>query len=99
MLVCPANILNEIKSSQKDILLLGKKKKILYSLKRISDQINIEAAKTSVIDLKSYRERLTDIDFINLIKNLPKEYLTIYHKGTQWLTNLGVLKISNEIQS
>ena len=93
------NILNEIKSSQKDILLLGKKKKILYSLKRISDQINIEAAKTSVIDLKSYRERLTDIDFINLIKNLPKEYLTRYHKGTQWLTNLGVLKISNEIQS
>lgn len=93
------NILKEIKNSQKDILLLGKEKKLIYSLKRINAQINIEAAKTSVIDLKSYRERLTDKDFINLIKNLPKEYLTIYHKGTQWLTNLGVLKISNEIQS
>jgi len=92
-------ILKDIKSNQKDTLLSGKEEKIYYSLKRIGDQINIEAAKTSVIDLKSYRERLSEADFINLIKNLPKEYLTNYHKGTQWLTNVGSLKISNEIQS
>ncbi|MFX1424857.1 MAG: hypothetical protein ACFFBE_00270 [Promethearchaeota archaeon] len=92
-------IINDIKNSRKDKLLLGKEKKLFYSQKKINEQINVEAAKNSVIDLKSYRERLTDTDFINLIKNLPKEYLTKYHKGTQWLTNLGVLKISNEVQS
>jgi hypothetical protein len=65
----------------------------------IQEQVNIEAAKNSVVDLKTYRERITEEDFINLIKNLPKEYLSNYHKGTQWLTNLGTLRISKEIQS
>ncbi|MBY8990577.1 MAG: hypothetical protein KGD58_07475 [Candidatus Lokiarchaeota archaeon] len=93
------NIIKDIKKSQKDKLLSGKEEKSYYSLKKIKEQINVEAAKNSVIDLKSYRERLRDKDFIDLIKNLPKEYLTNYRKGTQWLTNLGTLKISNEIQS
>ncbi|MFX0082230.1 MAG: hypothetical protein ACFE94_10815 [Candidatus Hodarchaeota archaeon] len=93
------DIIKDIRMSQKDKLLLGKDKNTYYSLKKIQKQINQEAAKSSVIDLKSYRERLNDEDFINLIKNLPKDYLSNYHKGTQWLTNLGTLKISNEIQS
>ncbi|MFX1377055.1 MAG: hypothetical protein ACFFA0_14715 [Promethearchaeota archaeon] len=92
-------IIKDIKSSQKDKLLLANNRNTYYSLKKIQKQINIEAAKNSVIDLKSYRERLTDIDFINLVKSLPKDYISNYHKGTQWLTNLGVLKISNEIQN
>jgi len=92
-------IIKDIRHSQKDKLLLGKGKNTYYSLKKIQKQINREAAKNSVIDLKSYRERLIDEDFINLIKNLPKDYLSNYHKGTQWLTNLGTLKISSEIQS
>ncbi|MHA2186053.1 MAG: hypothetical protein ACXAAI_13755, partial [Promethearchaeota archaeon] len=91
-------IIKDIKSSLRDILLLGKNKNVYYSLKRIQGQINIEAAKTSVIDLKSYRDRLNEEDFILLIKNLPNEYLSKYHKGTQWLTNLGTLRISGEIQ-
>jgi hypothetical protein len=91
-------IIKDIKSSLRDILLLGKNKNVYYSLKRIQGQINIEAAKTSVIDLKSYRDRLNEEDFILLIKNLPNEYLSNYHKGTQWLTNLGTLRISGEIQ-
>lgn len=93
------DIIKDIRLSQKDKLLLGKDKNTYYSLKKIQKQINREAAKNSVVELKSYRERLTDEDFINLIKNLPKDYLSNYHKGTQWLTNLGTLKISNEIQS
>ncbi|MHA2281360.1 MAG: hypothetical protein ACXAC5_10945 [Promethearchaeota archaeon] len=93
------DIIEDIRISQKDVLLLGKNKVSYYSLKRIQEQINKEAAKNSVVDLKSYRERLTEEDFINLIKNLPREYLSSFHKGTQWLTNLGTLRISNEIQS
>ncbi|MFW9942425.1 MAG: hypothetical protein ACFFFT_15410 [Candidatus Thorarchaeota archaeon] len=93
------NIIKEIKESQKDKLLLGKDKSIYYSLKKIQKQINREAAKNSIVDLTSYRERLSDEDFILLIKNLPEGYLSNYHKGTQWLTNLGILKISNEIKS
>lgn len=93
------NIIKDIKISQKDELLQGQNKSSYYSLKMIQEQINIEAAKNSVVDLKSYRGRITDEDFINLIKKLPKEYLSSYHKGTQWLTNLGTLKISNEIQN
>jgi hypothetical protein len=93
------DIIKEIKFSQKDELLLGKNKISYYSLKMIQEQINTEAAKNSVVDLKQYRDRITEEDFINLVKKLPKEYLSNYHKGTQWLTNLGALKISNEIQN
>ena len=94
-----SDIIKEIKISQKDELLLGKNKVSYYSLKMIQEQINTEAAKNSVVDLKSYRSRIIDEDFINLIKKLPKEYLSSYHKGTQWLTNLGALRISKNIQN
>ncbi|MFX1481019.1 MAG: hypothetical protein ACFFCI_23300, partial [Promethearchaeota archaeon] len=91
--------IKNITLSTKDELLLGKENSTYYSLKEIQKKINIEAAKNSVIDLKSYRERLSEDDFIFLIKNLPKDYLSNYHKGAQWLTNLGTLRISNEVQS
>ncbi|MFW9824195.1 MAG: hypothetical protein ACFFE4_14720, partial [Candidatus Thorarchaeota archaeon] len=93
------NIIKDIEDLQKDDLLLGKNQTTYYSLKKILQQINQEAAKRSVIDLKIYRERLNEGDFIKLIKSLPKDYLSHFHKGTQWLTNLGTQKISNEIQS
>jgi hypothetical protein len=92
-------IINDIAISNKDDLLLSKSKKSYYSLKKIQKQINIEAAKRNSIDLKPFRKRLIDKDFIKLVKNLPKEYLTSFHKGTQWLTNLGLLKVKNEIES
>ncbi|MHA2036032.1 MAG: hypothetical protein ACW98X_06335 [Promethearchaeota archaeon] len=93
------DIIKDIRISQKDNLLLGKNKITYYSLKMIQEQVNREAAKNSVVDLKTYRERVTEEDFINLIKNLPQDYLSNYHKGTQWLTNIGTLRISKEIQS
>lgn len=92
------NILKDIGDFQNDRLLLGKNNKY-YSQKQIHKQINIEAAKNSVIDLRSYREKLTEEDFLKLVKYLPMEYLSNFHKGTQWITNLGALRISNEVQS
>ncbi|HEA71077.1 MAG TPA: hypothetical protein ENH98_04020, partial [archaeon] len=79
------DIIQDIKKTHKDKLLLGKNKNTYYSLKKIQAQINSEAAKSSVVDLKSYRDRLIAEDFINLIKNLPREYLSNFHKRTQWL--------------
>ena len=93
------DIIKDIRISQKEVLLLGKNKNSYYSLKMIQEQINKEATKNSVVDLKLYRARLTEEDFINLIKKLPREYLSSYRKGTQWLTNLGALKITNEIKN
>ncbi|MFX1327562.1 MAG: hypothetical protein ACFE91_05390 [Promethearchaeota archaeon] len=70
-----------------------------FSLKRIQNDINVNAAKNSIIELKPYRDILTEEDFIKLIKNLPKEFLSDFHKGTQWLTNLGIQKIMSEVQN
>ncbi len=92
-------IFKEILLEKKDKVLMGKDQDILYSLGRIQKQINSEAPKVSCIDLQDYRNKLTDSDFINLIKNLPQGYLTKYHKGTNWLTNLGKLKIEQEINN
>jgi hypothetical protein len=94
-----SRVINYISNSTKQVFLSGKNNTAYYSLKKIQQQINTEAAKNTSIDLKTYRERLTENDFIKLIKNLPKGYLTSFRKGTQWLTNVGLLKVKNEIEN
>ena len=79
--------------------LMGKNNDTYYSLKKIQEQIIATAAKNSSIDLKSYREKLRDDHFIKLIKNLPKTYLTKFRKGTNWLTNIGLIKVTTEIEN
>lgn len=92
-------IIYDISKSTNQKFLRSKDQKVYYSLKRIKKQINTEAAKQSIVDLKSNRSILLDEDFIKLIKNLPKGYLSHFRKGTQWLTNLGTLKINVEIKN
>ncbi len=92
-------IIRDISNLTKQVFLTGKDNAAYYSLKSIQQQINTEAAKNTAIDLKSYRERLTEKDFIKLIKNLPKGYLTYFRTGTQWLTNVGLLNVKKEIEN
>ncbi|MCK4780259.1 MAG: hypothetical protein KAT57_08725, partial [Candidatus Lokiarchaeota archaeon] len=92
-------IMKGISKSLKITFLKRKDQETYISLKKIQDQLNSEAAKGSVIDLKSYRQILFDEDFIRLVKNMPREYLSKFRKGTQWLTNLGVQKITNKVQN
>ena len=92
-------IMKGISKSMKNTFLKRKDQETYLSLKKIQDQLNSEAAKGSVIDLKSYRQILLDEDFIRLVKNMPREYLSKFRKGTQWLTNLGVQKITNKVQN
>jgi hypothetical protein len=92
-------IIKDISNSTKQVFLIGKNDAAYYSLKKIQKQINTEAAKNTSIDLKTYRGLLSDKDFIKLIKNLPKGYLTNFRKGTQWLTNVGLSKIKKEIEN
>ena len=92
-------IMKGISKSMKITFLKRKDQETYISLKKIQDQLNSEAAKGSVIDLKSYRQILFDEDFIRLVKNMPREYLSKFRKGTQWLTNLGVQKITNKVQN
>ncbi len=91
--------IENISKSMKITFLKRKDQETYISLKKIQIQINSEAAKGNIIDLKSYRRILLDEDFIRLIKNLPREYLSKFRKGTQWLTNLGAQKIRNEVQN
>lgn len=93
------HIVKEISISSKKKFLLGKKGTVYYSLRKIIQDINFKAAKDITVDLKPYRESLTEKSFIKLIKNLPKDYLTNYRKGAVLLTNLGLLKVKNEIES
>lgn len=98
----PQNFIDRIMkgiSSMKITFLKRKDQETYISLKKIQDQINSEAAKGSIIELKSYRQILLDEDFMRLVKNMPREYLSKFHKGTQWLTNLGEQKITNEVQN
>ena len=93
------NIIDEVSQNTKDVLLMGKNGKLFYSQKRINQRVNKEAAKTNAIDLKAYQKRLTVEDYSKLIKHLPKDYLSKYHEGTQYLTNLGLINSRKEIEN
>jgi len=95
----PPNLVHNIIMEMNQDFLMGKNNQVYYSLKKIEQQINRVAANNSVIDLKSYRERLSEEDFIKLIKKLPKDYLTNFHKGTSWLTNIGKIRVEDEIRN
>ncbi|MFW9990083.1 MAG: hypothetical protein ACFFC3_15675 [Candidatus Odinarchaeota archaeon] len=92
-------IIKNLSKSMKDVFLRCVDQETIISLKKIQNQINSDAAKGSIVDLKPYRQILNDEDFIRIIKNLPREYLSNFRKGTQWLTNLGTQKIKNEVQN
>ena len=92
-------IINHISNSTNQKLLLAKNNTAFYSLKTIKQEINSKASKDSIVDITPYRELLTEKSFIKLIRNLPKDYLTKYRKGTILLTNLGLMKIISEIEN
>ncbi|MCK4239202.1 MAG: hypothetical protein KAX33_08785, partial [Candidatus Lokiarchaeota archaeon] len=92
-------ILEDIKSELKYTLLYNKSKKVVYSLKKIIEDISHLASKESVINLKLYHGLFDDNNFLKIIKKLPKGYLTDYHIRTNWLTNVGKTKIVNEFEN
>ncbi len=92
-------IIDKINELHNHELLFGKNDKVFYSLSKIKKQITSKASVISSIDLKNYRDRLQRHHFITLIKNLPKDYLTKYRKGTVWLTTIGEQKVLKEINN
>ena len=93
----PPDLVHDIILETKQDFLLSKNEKIYYFLKKIQENIASTAAKYNIVNLKEYREKLKEEHFILLIKNLPEEYLTNFRKGSVWLTNIGKIKIENEI--
>ncbi|MGV9206067.1 MAG: hypothetical protein ACOC44_18830, partial [Promethearchaeia archaeon] len=92
-------IISNASSEENITFLTGKSKKSYYSLKLIQKQVNAEASKHNVIDLSEFQKRLINEDFKKLINHLPEGYLTDIHKGTVWLTNIGLIKIKDEIKN
>ncbi|TXT59060.1 MAG: hypothetical protein BAJALOKI2v1_260029 [Promethearchaeota archaeon] len=91
--------INEMSRTTQEEFLMDKNEKVFYSLSQLKDHIRSQATKNTSIDLKFFRKRLRDKDFNKLLNNLPKDYLTEYHKGTSWLTNIGKQKIKQEIDN
>ncbi|MBN1214867.1 MAG: hypothetical protein JXA99_05425 [Candidatus Lokiarchaeota archaeon] len=80
-------------------ILVGKEKKTFHVLSKITEKIREIAAKETCINLKTYRDQFTEKSFVKIIKSLPKDYLTSYHKGSSWLTNIGKYKFLKELEN
>lgn len=91
--------IKEIAKTEGKIILISKEKDKFYDLAQISRVISEKTTKDASIDLQEYREKLTRSSFIRLVKYLPKDYLTTFHKGTSWLTNIGKLKFEQELEN
>ncbi len=91
--------IKEMSKTTKKEFLMDKNEKVFYSLSQLENHIKSQATKNPSIDLKFFRKRLKDQDFNKLLQNLPEEYLTKYHRGTSFLTNIGELKIKREIEN
>jgi hypothetical protein len=97
--ILPPKYVHDIILETNQEILVGRNNDIYFSLKKIKEEIIERAAKDATINLKPYREKLRDYDFIKLIKNLPKEYLTNFRKGTIFLTNIGKNQVETEINN
>ena len=97
--ILPPKYVHDIILGTKQEILVGRNNEIYFSLKKIKEEINERAAKDATINLKPYREKLREDHFIKLIKNLPKEYLTNFRKGTIFLTNIGKNQVETEINN
>ena len=97
--ILPPKYVHDIILGTKQEILVGRNNDIYFSLKKIKEEINERAAKDATINLKPYREKLREDNFIKLIKNLPKEYLTNFRKGTIFLTNIGKNQVETEINN
>ncbi len=91
--------IKELVENEENLLLVGKKKEIFYNLPNIKQEISEIATREASIDLKKYRGKLTTPSFLKLVRLLPNEYLTKFHKGTSWLTNIGKIKFEQELHN
>jgi hypothetical protein len=91
--------IKEIAEKEEDELLIGKEKKLFYNLSKIKQTISETATREASIDLKKYRKKMTPPSFLKLVRHLPNEYLTRFHKGTSWLTNIGKVKFEQELDN
>jgi len=91
--------IKEIAEKEENKLLIGKKKKFFYDLSKFRQAISEIATREASIDLKRYRKKLTSASFLKLVRQLPNEYLTKFHKGTSWLTNIGKIKFEQELNN
>jgi len=97
--ILPPKYVHDIILETNQEILVGRNNDIYFSLKKIKEEIIERAAKDATINLKPYREKLRESHFIKLIKNLPKEYLTNFRKGTIFLTNIGKNQVETEINN
>ena len=97
--ILPPKYIHDIILGTNQEILMGRNNEIYFSLKGIREEIIETAAKDAIINLKPYREKLRETHFIKLIKNLPKEYLTNFRKGTIFLTNIGKNRVESEINN
>ncbi|TFF98289.1 MAG: hypothetical protein EU547_01995 [Promethearchaeota archaeon] len=95
-----------VKSSIKEVakenevtILIGKKKQTFYRLSKIKNKLSKIASREASINLEEYRKKLTPPSFLKLVKHLPKNYLTNFHKNTIWLTNIGKIKFEQELRN
>jgi hypothetical protein len=93
------NCVKDIGSLEDRELLIGNNKHYFYDLSNIKQKVSKRASRDSSIDLKEYRQNLTSSSFLKLVKSLPNDYLTKYHKGTSWLTNIGKTKFNRELEN
>lgn len=94
-----SKIFKDIGKDLKISLLFSKKQNKIYSLKGVIEEITKLASKESFIELKKYRGIFEDENFLKIVKNLPKGYLTDYHIRTSWLSNVGKTRIKTEIDN
>lgn len=92
------SVIKQVMADADDLLYRAKRNGVYYSSNYIHCKITQLARKHSSINLRPYKERLKRRDFNALVENLPQEYFTNYIRGTQYLTNIGKNRITEELE-
>lgn len=91
--------IKQLGKKEEGAILIGKNKQTFYALSKITERLSKSASRETNLNLEEYRKKLTSPSFLKLVKHLPKDYLTNFHKQTTWLTNIGKIKFEQELRN
>lgn len=92
------SIAEEISKESKFNGIFTKNKSIFRTLNSLTKEIEKSCIKDSMFDLSIYKETYQPEDYQLIENECKKSFFTKYHIGSNWLTNIGFTRLTNQFK-
>ncbi|MBD3350986.1 MAG: hypothetical protein GF364_05815, partial [Candidatus Lokiarchaeota archaeon] len=92
------SIVQDINRETKFTGVFNKNRSVFMTLSTVIDKIEKHCIKESMFDLSNYQQIYAEDDYRMIEDECKKKFFTEYRDGSNWLTNIGYTKISNQFR-